>query len=121
MRVEHGEEGWLAVKLQDGVLWVPQWHEDAIIANENTQVFIQSTQCSTQGFVHGDHALGLQFHPEWTNHSIQQLHHHFSDCPVALAPNHQWQQHLQQFLFGCLNLWWHKQLTQLINPLENQS
>ncbi|GGP48029.1 type 1 glutamine amidotransferase [Shewanella saliphila] len=99
------ELGWQDITFNDGsVLTVPQWHEQAITLPQHIAVLASSEQCPVQMYRH-QHAIGLQFHPEWDAKQIEQLAEFFADeCPITTGPHtQQHQTQLGQFLFELLD------------------
>lgn len=100
------EQGWQTITTTQGQLTVPQWHEDEIVPGPDLRLLASSARCQTQLFIHHNHILGIQFHPEWTATSIQQLNQHFDDCPLKNPGSPALHKVLQSFLFHCLDRWW---------------
>ena len=101
------ELGWQTIETEQGLLTVPQWHEDAINPGQKMQLWANSKLCQTQMFTLDDHILGLQFHPEWTTDSIRMLQQHFHTCPFDDLGTPAQHQALQSFFFNTLDRWWH--------------
>lgn len=65
-------------------LHVMHWHNDmpGMIA-KNSAILAASQGCPRQAFRYGKRVYGLQFHPEMTKSSIQEM---ISNCPEDLQP-----------------------------------
>ncbi|GGB58076.1 type 1 glutamine amidotransferase [Shewanella inventionis] len=103
------ELGWQQVSINGSqVLAVPQWHYQAIALPQHIDVLASSALCQVQMFRH-QHAIGLQFHPEWDSKQMTQLQEHFADeCPFSNtlpqnALHTEQQNQLEQFLFALLD------------------
>ncbi|WP_445775961.1 type 1 glutamine amidotransferase [Shewanella sp.] len=99
------ELGWQDIRFNDAsVLTVPQWHYQAITLPTSIDIVASSPRCSVQMFRH-QHAIGLQFHPEWDTKQIEQLTEVFADeCPITIGPHtEQYQTSIEQFLFELLD------------------
>lgn len=99
------ELGWQDITFNDGsVLSVPQWHEQGVTLPQHIAILASSGQCPVQMYRH-QHAIGLQFHPEWDDKQIEQLAEFFADeCPITMGPHtQQHQTQLGQFLFELLD------------------
>ncbi|MCT8988413.1 type 1 glutamine amidotransferase [Shewanella phaeophyticola] len=80
------ELGWQDITFNDGsVLSVPQWHEQGVTLPQHIAILASSGQCPVQMYRH-QHAIGLQFHPEWDDKQIEQLAEFFADeCPITMG------------------------------------
>lgn len=99
------ELGWQDIRFNDGsILTVPQWHEQAITLPKDIAVLASSGQCPVQMYRH-QHAIGLQFHPEWDAKQIEQLAEFFADeCPLTNDQHTaKYQSQLASFLFALLD------------------
>ena len=105
------ELGWSKIHIKGHDLMVPQWHQDEIIANLNITVMGYSSACANQLFIADKSTIGIQFHPEWNQEAIEQLHLCFEDCPIPIVPAEEHQKALQHFLFSLLDSWWMKALS----------
>jgi GMP synthase-like glutamine amidotransferase len=93
-RNRHKEIGWFPVDLAEeaartwlGRVFPPRftpfhWHGDTFDIPAGAVALGGSEACAHQGFLHGENALGLQFHPEVTGESLAALVQH---CGGELA------------------------------------
>lgn len=84
-RNEHKEIGWHQVILDPNILEhrlfsafpsrfsTFHWHGDTFSIPGGAERIGSSAACPNQGFVYGDHVVALQFHPEITKMSIENL------------------------------------------------
>ncbi|HSR88293.1 MAG TPA: type 1 glutamine amidotransferase [Pontiella sp.] len=76
----HREIGWFPLRRAPGAPgWMPQeltafhWHGDTFDLPEHSIRLAYSDACQNQGFIHRDRVLGLQFHLESTQQSVEAL------------------------------------------------
>lgn len=87
----HKEIGWHRIKLPPRVVQsaalstlpremvVFHWHGDTFSIPPGAIHLGSSTVCTNQAFQYGDHVLGLQFHLEYSQESIEKMLTHCSD------------------------------------------
>jgi GMP synthase-like glutamine amidotransferase len=110
-RMSQPETGWHTVSsvTTHQTILVLQWHEDSFSVPHTAELLITGSQNTPQGFQSADGTLiGLQFHAEWTQKIVDDLHEAFGhECPLPkdlslddLTPMHSW-------LFQQLTFWQH--------------
>jgi len=82
-RNEHKEIGWFPIHIADnssnllfdniGSYPVFHWHGETFDLPENATLLASSEACKNQAFLYGRNILGLQFHFEVTEDSLQQM------------------------------------------------
>ncbi len=89
------EIGWLDITLTEACLAHPlfdqmeetmnvfQWHGDRFSIPPQTIPIASSKACESQGFIYKDNVVGLQFHLEMTERTIEHL---IEKCAADLAP-----------------------------------
>jgi GMP synthase-like glutamine amidotransferase len=88
----HKEIGWFPLRrAPEAPEWIPEeltafhWHGDTFDLPEGAIRLASSAACQNQGFVYRDRVVGLQFHLESTNQSVEALiqncGHELADAP----------------------------------------
>lgn len=81
-RMANPELGWTPIEADGaGRLDVLQWHEDRIMPPPTARIEASSAAC-VQMFSLDPARIGVQFHPEWDDASLQALHAGFDECPL---------------------------------------
>ncbi len=85
------EIGWFPVTWQQRLLGEPlgkglqgtftsyHWHSETFAIPQGCRLIASSANCHNQGFTDGKQLLALQFHPEMTEQSVQDLIQHCAD------------------------------------------
>ena len=96
---EHKEIGWFPIRrTKDAPTWLPaeilvfHWHGDTFYLPEGAVHLASSDACKNQGFIYKDRVIGLQFHLETTETSMEALiencSHELVDAPYIQTSNH---------------------------------
>ncbi len=84
---EHKEIGWHPIKCAHNFLQqeitVFHWHGETFSLPKGSDLLASSVVCETQAFAFSDSVLGLQFHLEMNENTIDSL---ISNCSVELRP-----------------------------------
>jgi GMP synthase-like glutamine amidotransferase len=101
------EGGWTPVRFADGsVLDVLQWHEEQCELPSQAVCLASSDTCAVQAFRAPGRSIGMQFHPEWDEHSVAELNRAFgAESPLLLTHDSLLHRRVRDWFFDALDAW----------------